>query len=119
MQEIYTKELIEHYKQPHRFGKMSNPDLVSKAVNEMCGDELTFYVKEEDGKVKDCSFEGSGCAICLGTMSMLIDEQIGLKIEDLKDTPDTLALERIGMKKESARIKCATLSTEVLRGLSK
>jgi nitrogen fixation protein NifU and related proteins len=117
MKKMYTKELIEHYKSPKRFGKMENPDLVGSGINSLCGDEITVYVKNEEGRVSDVSFEGSGCAICIGVMSMIIDSLVGKNIYELPKMQDSTALELIGMQPDSPRVRCATLSIESIRNI--
>lgn len=117
MDKIYSEQLIEHYKNPRRFGVMEHPDLVGHAVNSLCGDELTVYVKNENGIILDAMFSGSGCAICIGTMSMIIDGIINKKVFEVVRFPDTFALDKIGMRNDSSRIKCAILSIEAIKNL--
>ncbi|HRI06104.1 MAG TPA: iron-sulfur cluster assembly scaffold protein [Candidatus Dojkabacteria bacterium] len=117
MSNLYSKELIEHYKNPKRFSKMENPDLTGVAVNSLCGDELTLYVKNDNGTVVDVSFQGSGCAICLGTMSMFIDSFIDKNIRDLFKLSENEVLERISMDSDSPRKRCATLTLEAIQKL--
>lgn len=117
MPNLYTKELIAHYKNPHRFYKMENADLTGNAVNSLCGDELTLYIKNEDGVVVDSSFEGAGCAICMGTMSLFIDSFVGKSIRDLFKISDEEILTRISMEADSPRKRCATLIIEAIQKL--
>lgn len=117
MKKVYTKELIEHYKNPNRFGRMENPDLTGTGVNSLCGDEITIYLKNEEGKVTDASFEGNGCAICIGVMSIIIDSLIGKDVYQLLKMPDSTALELIGMDEKSPRKRCATLPVESIRNI--
>ncbi len=117
MDKIYSEQLIEHYKNPRRFGIMEDPNLVGHAVNSLCGDELTVYVKNQNGIIVDALFSGSGCAICIGTMSMVIDEIINKKVFDVVRLPDAFALDKIGMSNDSSRIKCAILSIEAIKNL--
>ncbi|MBI2357232.1 iron-sulfur cluster assembly scaffold protein [Candidatus Dojkabacteria bacterium] len=117
MNETYTKELIENYKNPKRFGKMETPDLTGRAVNDLCGDELTLYVKNEEGKVTDIMFDGRGCAICIGSMSLIIEELMDRNIYDLLKIQEDTILDKIGMKKDSPRVRCATLSIEAIKNL--
>lgn len=117
MNNVYTKELINHYNNPNRFGKMDSPDLTGEAINSLCGDELKVYIKNGDGVINDISFEGSGCAICIGVMSMIIDTLIGKKLADVIKIDDSFALNIIGMKEDSPRKRCATLSIEAIRNI--
>ena len=41
----YTKKVIEHFRNPHNFGRMKNPDGVGKVGNIICGDVMQIYIK--------------------------------------------------------------------------
>ena len=67
---IYQENILDHYKNPRNFGKMKNPDLVSKDSNVLCGDEVEFQIKLKDGKIEDIKFNGPGCAISRASASI-------------------------------------------------
>ena len=41
MDDLYREEILEHYKRPHNWGPMDDPDLQFSDNNPLCGDELT------------------------------------------------------------------------------
>lgn len=114
MSNLYSKEIIEHYKTPRNFKKLGRSDYEGKAINSVCGDEIYLQINEEEGKVKDIGFQGSGCAICVGAMSMLSERIKETSIDDLKRLNDGSVLSLVGMDADSPRIKCATLSVEAI-----
>ena len=78
MTKIYTKKVIEHFKNPHNFGKIKNPDGIGKVGNLVCGDVMHIYIKvkkDKKGKeiIKDIKFEAFGCVAALSTSSVLTD----------------------------------------------
>src|SRR5439155_15967657 len=77
--DLYREQILEHYKRPHNFGKPERFDLEYSDTNPFCGDEQHVYlVLDEDGRVADARFEGSGCAISTAATSMLTDELSGM-----------------------------------------
>ena len=44
-QTLYREELLEHYRNPQNFGKLSNADISAKQSNPFCGDEIEMFVK--------------------------------------------------------------------------
>lgn len=42
---MYTNKVLKHFKSPHNYGKMKNPDAIGKAGNIICGDVLWLYIK--------------------------------------------------------------------------
>jgi nitrogen fixation NifU-like protein len=115
MSNLYSKEIIEHYKNPRNFKELDKSDRTGKAINSVCGDEIYVQINEEGGKVKEIGFHGSGCAICVGAMSMLSEKIRNSKIDNLKKLDESSVLDLVGMDRDSPRVKCATLSVEAIR----
>jgi len=73
MTKIYTKKVLEHFKNPHNFGKMKNPDGIGKVGNIICGDVMHIYIKVQNEIIKDIKFETFGCVAALATSSVVTD----------------------------------------------
>ena len=51
MDDLYREEILEHYKRPHNWGQMDEPDLQFSDNNPLCGDELTVMLRVDgDGQ---------------------------------------------------------------------
>ena len=83
MDDLYREQILEHYKRPHHWGELENPDLEFFDTNPLCGDELKVQMRIEDGKVADVAFSGHGCAISQAAASMTSDELIGMPVDKL------------------------------------
>jgi len=75
---IYTKKVIEHFKNPHNLGKIKNPDGIGKVGNLICGDVMHIYIQVEKNKkgkeiIKNIKFETFGCVAALSTSSVITD----------------------------------------------
>ena len=109
----------------------------AKGYNPLCGDHVHVYLKlNEQKKVEDASFEGSGCAISMASASIMTDlvkgkeenevkeiikdflvmikENPELKSKNLKEEEKTRLMCLSGVKQYPMRVKCATLSWHTL-----
>ncbi|MCB0088984.1 MAG: SUF system NifU family Fe-S cluster assembly protein, partial [Caldilineaceae bacterium] len=83
MEALYREAILDHYKHPRRKGHLDAPDIQYHDHNPFCGDELTIELKVEDGVVVDAAFDGRGCAISQATASMIMEEIVGLSVDEL------------------------------------
>ena len=115
MDSVYREEIIEHYKHPRNFGTLDSPDIHVEANNPLCGDRLSMDLLLQDGVVQDVRFTGRGCAISQASASMLTEQMVGARLEDLAKTTREDILDNLGIEVSYARMKCATLSLGLLR----
>ena len=137
LKELYQEIILEHGKNPRNLGKTKNFNKDAKGNNPLCGDNVHVYLKLNDQKkVEDISFEGSGCAISMASASIMTDlikgkshneakeiiedflgmikENPDLKNKILKEDDKTKLMCLSGVKQYPMRVKCATLSWHTL-----
>ena len=137
LKELYQEIILEHGKNPRNLGKTENFNKDAKGNNPLCGDNVHVYLKlNEQRKVEDISFEGSGCAISMASASIMTDlikgksdneakeiiedflgmikENPELKNNILKEDDKTKLMCLSGVKQYPMRVKCATLSWHTL-----
>jgi nitrogen fixation NifU-like protein len=116
MDSLYRENILEHYKQPHHWGELAEPDLEAEDNNPLCGDELKVQLKlGADGRIADVAFSGHGCAISQASASMASDEVIGMPVDDLIRLDRDFVLELLGIDISATRMKCALLTLKVLK----
>jgi nitrogen fixation NifU-like protein len=116
MDDLYRDEILEHYRRPHNFGTLPNPDASYEGSNPLCGDRITLMLEiGDDGKVSDVAFTGRGCAISQASASLLTDEIRGKSLTDLAKVGNQDVLDVLGIEISPARLKCALLSVDTLR----
>jgi nitrogen fixation NifU-like protein len=116
MDDLYREYILDHYKHPHNWGELDDPDLEAEDLNPLCGDQLKVQLAiDEDGKVADVRFSGHGCAISQAAASMTSDEIKGMPVEDLLKLDRAFVLDLLGIDISATRMKCALLSLKVLK----
>ncbi len=115
MDQLYREAILDHYKHPRHKGHLSEPDVHYHDTNPFCGDEVTIELKVTDGVVTAAAFDGRGCAISQASASMMMEEVIGKKIEDLKAWGKEDVLELLGIEIGPVRLKSALLPLKALK----
>lgn len=113
--DIYSENILDHYRNPKNFGKMEDPDVKFRELNPLCGDEYEFQLKFSDGSVKDVKFSGDGCAISMASASMLSELVMGKKVSDLEKISEGDVFKLLGVTVSPARMRCALLPLSVLK----
>jgi nitrogen fixation NifU-like protein len=123
---LYQKIILDHNRNPRNFRAMDGCTCKAEGLNVLCGDQLTVFMRIEDGIVADVSFTGSGCAISKASASLMTVALKGKSAVDAKelstrfeqimtsDAPEEEAglgeLESLlSVREYPVRIKCATL----------
>ena len=114
----YTKKVLEHFKNPHNFGRMKKPDGVGKVGNILCGDIMHIYIKVGKGKkgrgiIKDIKFETLGCAAAIAVSSSLTEMVKGKTLDQaMKITKNDVVKDLGGLP--SVKVHCSMLGVEAL-----
>ncbi len=130
LRELYQEVIFDHNRSPRNFHEMADADHHADGHNPLCGDQLTVYLRIEDGKVADASFVGHGCAISTASASLMTEAVKGLSIEQAESlfadfhamltdvAPEGRDFGKLevfsGVREFPARVKCATLAWHTL-----
>ncbi len=133
LDDLYQEVILDHNRSPRNFGKLKEPNRTAEGYNPLCGDQITVYLKLEDGMIREISFHGSGCAISKASASMMTSSVKGktenealslfedvhqMLTEGVESGDDSQKLGKLavlsGVCKFPARVKCATLSWHTL-----
>lgn len=124
--DLYNQVLKDHRSYPRNKGLIDGyPTLHAK--NPSCGDDVKIQLKIEDGIIKDIRHDGTGCAICCSSASVMSEVLVGKTLDEatkiindfynlikgeLPDDEDALgdAIVYLNIHNFPPRAKCATLA---------
>jgi len=115
--DFYRENILDHYKNPHNYGLLADPDAQAEGLNPLCGDEVTISVRfAEDGEtIEEIGFEGRGCAISQAATSMLTEMVQGKTATDVARLDKQELLDEIAIELSPVRLKCALLGLTTLK----
>ncbi|MFQ3582351.1 MAG: Fe-S cluster assembly sulfur transfer protein SufU [Chloracidobacterium sp.] len=131
---LYGEQIIYLSKHPKNFRPIENAHYLCEGANPLCGDRVTVYVNVgADDTLEDVAFQGSGCAICMASASMMTTSLKGKKraeAEQLFDEFHRLVKGELDPQREAhhlgkltmfenvshypVRVKCASLPWHAL-----
>lgn len=129
LDELYQEVILDHNKSPRNFRVIEDADRKVEGYNPLCGDHVTVYLKLDNGRIGDISFQGSGCAISKASASLMTSELKGKSAAEAEilfdqvhkmltggaeSAQDRSAVGKLvilsGVCKFPARVKCASLA---------
>ena len=131
--DLYQQIILEHNRRPKNFRRLESPDFSSEGYNPLCGDHLWVDLKvDSEGIVEQCSFDGTGCAICKASASIMTCELKGKTLEEIHKIFDEFQLLLKGecegstlskkllvfssVSRYPSRVKCAGLAWHTAKG---
>src|SRR5437763_7303885 len=128
LSELYQQVILDHNKKPRNLQRLEGANRSAEGFNPLCGDQLTVYLRMDEGVVREVSFVGTGCAISKASASMmtqavkgrtrgealaLFDEFHRMVTGELDEEAEPNQLGRLkifaGVRDYPARVKCASL----------
>lgn len=134
LRELYQEIVLDHNSRPRNYRALEDADRTVEGFNPLCGDQLTVYVKFENGVIEDVAFQGKGCAISRASSSLMTQAVKGKTTQEAKrifgafremitkgedadlDGVDLGDLEVLaGVADFPSRVKCASLGWHTLK----
>jgi nitrogen fixation NifU-like protein len=132
LRDLYQDVIIDHSKRPRNFRALDAAARHAQGYNPLCGDQVTVYLRVENGVVKDVAFQGSGCAISTASASVMTEtlkgktpaeaERLFHTFHDLvtgKSSAESGELGKLavfaGVSEFPTRVKCAILCWHTAR----
>jgi nitrogen fixation NifU-like protein len=116
--DIYRNFILDHYRHPRNYGRLGKSDISLEEENTSCGDrihiDIMFHKVRNKNTIHDIRFTGDGCAISQASTSLLTEYCKGKSIDDVMAIDTKRILSLLQTPLTPSRIKCATLSLEII-----
>jgi nitrogen fixation NifU-like protein len=131
VRDLYQEVILDHNRRPRNRGTIEQASHRADGHNPVCGDRIEVSLQLDGEVVRELRFDGSGCAICMASSSLMTEAATGRptgEVEELfhavhgmltGDRPASEALGKLrvleGVRDYPMRVKCATLPWHTLR----
>lgn len=130
-QGLYKEAILRRSRSGIYRYRMTNPTLSGRKKNPLCGDDVTLYLRVEEGTVEEASFEGRGCALAMAASDLLCENLTKKSVDEAKELVERyISLLREGKEENRfeeeedlgameavrsypSRIDCAVLAWEI------
>lgn len=85
LNELYSQIIKDHNLSQHNKHELKDANVIMPGRNPSCGDEIKLFLKLEDGKIKNASYTGIGCAISQASVSIMLDLINGKTLSEAND----------------------------------
>ncbi len=109
----YSNKAIEKFLNPVDSRKIESPDGFAR-ITGPCGDTIEIYLKIEDGKIIDASFQTDGCNPSKAAGGMMAELAHGLKIHEAGKFTQQDVLDALGGLPQGNE-HCALLAVNTLK----
>lgn len=116
MSSMYRQLIVDRYKAPLFKGKLENADIYFHDANPLCGDEIEVFAKlDNEGKIREAKFDGTGCAISQASIDLLLEGIEGMTPDEIMELDAEFIKEMLNIPLTPVRLKCALLGLKVLQ----
>src|ERR1700690_427508 len=132
MDDLYQEIILDHYRHPRHYRKLSDAEAMVDEENPTCGDHIKLTARVADGRVDDVTIDCQGCAICTASSSIMAEMVMKKPVPDVRGLireftalmrgememsderlGDLVALR--GVPKYPLRVKCAAMGWPALQ----
>jgi nitrogen fixation NifU-like protein len=93
---MLNERILEHFRNPHNAGNLSEPTAVAEAANPVCGDAMRLSVRVEGGRVAEARFKTQGCVASIAAGSVLTDLLAGRSLGEVREITALRISEELG-----------------------
>ena len=135
LDELYQSVILDHNRSPRNFRRLEDANAHAEGRNPLCGDAYDVWLKVEDDRIVEATFQGQGCAISKASASMMTQAIKGKRVGEARELftqfhglvagpgnatprgenfPAKLEVFK-GVRAFPIRVKCATLSWHAMK----
>ena len=124
LNDLYQEVILDHYRNPRGAGVLEGATHAAVGDNPLCGDRVSITARIDGGIIEQIRHESSGCALCVASASLMVENITGKSIGEFEDSANQFYLlvkgenDKVegkllafaGVSKFQMRVKCATLA---------
>ncbi|MGC8644688.1 MAG: iron-sulfur cluster assembly scaffold protein [Thermoplasmata archaeon] len=112
---MYTDEIMDRYENPVKYGKMEKFDIKIDEASTTCGDRIILYVKLDNGKISDMTWEGEGCILSVVSTDTFCENAVGKDVREVAGEDEEKYVNDFPIKITAGRLNCVLLPLRALR----
>jgi len=110
---MYSQKVMDHFMNPRHVGEIPDADGIGEVGNPVCGDMMTFYIKVDDGHLKDVKFKTFGCGAAIAVSSMVADMAVGKTLDEAMQITNKMVAEELDGLPPN-KMHCSNLGADAL-----
>lgn len=111
---MYSEKVMDHFANPRNVGEIADADGIGEVGNPVCGDIMKFFIKVDNGIIKDIKFKTFGCGAAIATSSMATELAKGKSIEEAQQLTNKAVAEALdGLP--PVKMHCSNLAADALK----
>ncbi len=83
MSKLYDEVILDHIRNARNYRAIEDPSaLTGEAINPLCGDSFSVFVRVEGGTIRDAAFQCECCGISMASASVMTEWVRGRSVTD-------------------------------------
>lgn len=111
---MYTKKVLERFKNPRYVGDIKDADAIGKVGNPICGDVMHVYIEVKDNIIEDIKVKTFGCVAALSTSDVVCELAKGKTLEEAEKITKEDVIRELG-ELPTEKIHCSILAQDALK----
>lgn len=75
--DLYDELIMDHIRHARNYRVLDPADLRRSGFNPLCGDDITVYLRIEQGRIGDIAFQCTCCGISMASASIMTEMMMG------------------------------------------
>jgi nitrogen fixation protein NifU and related proteins len=113
---MLNEKILEHFRNPHNAGNLTDPSAVVEVTNPVCGDTMRLSIRVKDGRVAEARFKTQGCVASIAAGSVLTDLLADHTLGEVREITAMRISEKLGQL-PPATMHAAELAMDALKAV--